>query len=210
MLVFTAGTKGGVGKSFASIMLASAALDLNLPIQVYDTDNENNTISVLLKENVVQIDELSDTYPLDQVINSFLASEQNSISIVDMKAGTSRTTQEWFSSVPWEAIDSGKIEIYVVGCITSDPESVRTFVPWLNYFRKIDFPVQYILIKNAKDGNSFHTCSTLLEPALQSLNLPYVSFDFQAIEQEYINALNNHGLTLRAHKLNNDSGVLTT
>ena len=37
LLIFIAGTKGGVGKSFAAMMMASAALDLELPVLIYDT-----------------------------------------------------------------------------------------------------------------------------------------------------------------------------
>ena len=210
LLVFIAGTKGGVGKSFAAMMMASAALDLELPVLIYDTDNENRTVSTMMKEYSLFLDEASEQYPLDSVINSLFSEEEKKVVIVDMKAGTSRTTQEWFSSVPWNELKSVDLEIFVTGCLTSDPDSVKTFVPWLEYFRKIDFPVHYLLIKNEKDGELFFTSETLLEPIIQKLKLPHTVFVFPAIEQEYINSLNNHGVPLREHYLGNAPDILNT
>ncbi|MBR2440261.1 MAG: hypothetical protein IKB25_08715, partial [Lentisphaeria bacterium] len=57
LLIFIAGTKGGVGKSFAAMMMASAALDLELPVLIYDTDNENRTVSTMMKEYSFFLDE---------------------------------------------------------------------------------------------------------------------------------------------------------
>ena len=164
MLIFIAGTKGGVGKSFASAMLAGAAEDLGLSLTVYDTDNENRTLATLMKEHCRFLDEQKETYPLDEVINSLYESSPVTITIVDMKAGTSRSTQEWFSSVPWDALRKIDVDVYVAGCVTSDPDSVRTFGPWLEYFHNIDFPVHYLLIKNAKDGDNFFFFFSLLDP----------------------------------------------
>ena len=209
-LIFVAGTKGGVGKSFAAMMLASAALDLELPVLIYDTDDENRTVSTMMKEHSLFLDEASEQYPLDNVINSLFLEDQRKITIVDMKAGTSRTTQEWFSSVPWEELKNIDVEIFVTGCLTSDPDSVKTFVPWLEYFRDIDFPINYLLIKNEKDGELFFTSETLLEPIIQKLKLPHTVFVFPAIEQKYINSLNNRGVSLRQHYLGHAPDILNT
>jgi len=198
-LIFIAGTKGGVGKSFASVMLSGAAMDLELSLTVYDTDNENRTICELMPNQSTFLDELQEQYPLDTVINGLFSKFRSDVTIVDMKAGTSRSTQEWFLSVPWDMLKDADVDVYVVGCVTSDPDSVRTFVPWLNYFRNIDFPVQYLIVKNEKDGDHFYTCASLLEPAMEKLQLSYQVFNFPAIEQEYINDLNNSNLTLRSH-----------
>lgn len=210
MLIFIAGTKGGVGKSFASLMLASAAMDLELPLTVYDTDNENRTVSELLGEHCQFLDEQHATYPLDAVINSLYEDSPAVVTIVDMKAGTSRSTQEWFSSVPWEALRKIDVDVHVAGCLTSDPDSVRTFVPWFDYFRKIDFPVHYLVVKNEKDGDDFFACTTLLEPAMRILKLNYMEFLIPPIEQEYINTLNNHNITLRRYLHENPPEILPT
>ncbi len=61
MLIFMAGTKGGVGKSFASAMLAGAAEDLGLSLTVYDTDNENRTLATLMKEHCRFLDDQKET-----------------------------------------------------------------------------------------------------------------------------------------------------
>ena len=192
------------------MMLASAALDLELPVLIYDTDDENRTVSTMMKEHSLFLDEASEQYPLDNVINSLFLEDQRKITIVDMKAGTSRTTQEWFSSVPWEELKNIDVEIFVTGCLTSDPDSVKTFVPWLEYFRDIDFPINYLLIKNEKDGELFFTSETLLEPIIQKLKLPHTVFVFPAIEQKYINSLNNRGVSLRQHYLGHAPDILNT
>ena len=196
MLIFIAGTKGGVGKSFASVMLAGAALDLGLSLRMYDTDNENRTLSTLMKTNCRFLDE-HETYPLDEVVNSLYESSPVSVTIVDMKAGTSRSTQEWFLSVPWDAVRKIDVDVYVAGCVTSDPDSVRTFGPWLDYFHRIDFPVHFLLIKNAKEGDNFFVCTSLLEPGMREMALNYTAFFISPIEQEYIGKLNNNDICLR-------------
>ena len=209
-LIFIAGTKGGVGKSFAAMQMASAALDLDLPVLIYDTDNENRTVSTLMKENSLFLNEASEQYPLDSVIDSLFMEDQKKVIIVDMKAGTSRSSQEWFSAVPWNELKNIDVDIFVTGCLTCDPDSVKTFIPWLEYFRKIDFPVHYLLIKNEKDGEHFFTSETLLEPIIQKLKLPHTVFEIPAIEQEYINSLNNHGISLREHYRGNAPDILNT
>lgn len=183
MLIFIAGTKGGVGKSFASAMLAGAAEDLGLSLTVYDTDNENRTLATLMKTHCRFLDERKETYPLDEVINSLYESSPATVTIVDMKAGTSRSTQEWFSSVPWDALRKIDVDVYVAGCVTSDPDSVRTFGPWLEYFHNIDFPVHYLLIKNAKDGDNFFVCDSLLEPGMREMELDYSVFSYHRLSR---------------------------
>ncbi len=210
IVIYIAGTKGGVGKSFAAIMLAGAAMDLELPYLVFDTDSENRTVSELLKGNTEFLDELQEHYPLDSVVNCLYSDSPAQVIIVDMKAGTSRSTQEWFSSVPWDIIRKTQVDVYVAGCITSDPDSVRTFIPWLDYFRKIDFPVRYLIFKNEKDGKEFPICTLKLEPAMRKLKLQYTEFRFPAIEQEYINLLNNNNLTLRDHVHGKNDKILPT
>ena len=197
MLIFIAGTKGGVGKSFASAMLAGAAEDLGLSLTVYDTGNENRRLVTLMKEHCRFLDVQKEKYPLDQVLKSLYESSPVTATIVDMKAGTSRSTQEWFSSVPWDALRKIDVDVYVAGCVTSDPDSVRTFGPWLEYFHNIDFPVHYLLIKNAKDGGNFFVCDSLLEPGMREMELDYSVFFISPIEQEYIGKLNNNDILLR-------------
>jgi hypothetical protein len=209
MLIFIAGTKGGVGKSFTAIMLAGAAMDLGLSLTVYDTDNENRTLGVLMPEQSTFLDETSEQYPLDEVINGLFADTCSDVTIVDMKAGTSRSTQEWFLSVPWDDLQNADIDVYVVGCITSDPDSVRTFVPWLTYFRDINLTVHFLIVKNLMDGDHFFSYSSLLEPAMKKLNINYQVFIFHAVEQKYINTLNENNLTIRVH-INSKPTVLTT
>ena len=95
------------------VIYQEVAEDLGLSLTVYDTDNENRTLATLMKEHCRFLDEQKETYPLDEVINSLYESSPVTVTIVDMKAGTSRSTQEWFSSVPWDALRKIDVDVYV-------------------------------------------------------------------------------------------------
>ncbi len=197
MLFFVAGTKGGVGKSFFCTMFAGAAMDLNLSVRLYDTDEENQTLTTLMRKDCIFLNGQDETYPLDTVINHLLAQPPVNVTIVDMKAGTSRSTQDWFSSIPWDELKQIDLEVYLVGCVTADFDSVKTIAPWLDYFRKIDFPVKFLLIKNEKDGKDFFACNSALLYVLQREKMEHTVFTIPPLEQTYMTDLNSEATTVR-------------
>ena len=69
-ICFIAGTKGGVGKSFAACHLVAAAEDLGLSVAAFDSDTENQTLKNLLKTRVDYLDDTDDDYPLDKVVTT--------------------------------------------------------------------------------------------------------------------------------------------
>ena len=103
-ICFIAGTKGGVGKSFAACQMVGAAEDLGMSVAAFDSDAENSTLKTLLPGKTEFLDDTNDDYPLDKVISSVFKDAVPDLTVVDMKAGTSRSSMEWFAAVPWDKL----------------------------------------------------------------------------------------------------------
>lgn len=192
-LFFIAGTKGGIGKTTCAIYLANAAEDCGKKVKVYDSDSENKTLVNLMK-NAVYLDDSDEDFPLDPIINDVLdENDENEIFIVDMKAGTSRTTHQWFNEVPWVELSEGGIKVYVVGCVTSDPDSSKTFSGWVGYFA--DKSVNLLICKNEKDGTDFEYYNTTLSEIIR--RRAGKEFTFRGINDQYQSDLNKAGVMLR-------------
>lgn len=192
-LFFIAGTKGGIGKTTFAIYLANAAEDCGKKVKVYDSDSENKTLVNLMK-NAVYLDDSDEDFPLDPIINDVLdENDDNEIFIVDMKAGTSRTTHEWFNEVPWNELSENGIKVYVVGCVTSDPDSSKTFAGWVGYFA--DKAVSLVICKNEKDGTDFEYYRNNLSEMIDKVEGK--EFTFRGINDQYQSDLNKAGILLR-------------
>ena len=146
----TAGTKGGVGKSNAAIYFANALTEMNkIPVNI-DCDGENATFKRFLGDRVISID-LSTPYAMDEII-SIIDSNKLHNFVIDLKAGTGNETLKWFQDVPLRDMKNDGITVRLIGCITSDPDSVQTFLNWTSYLQN---NVEYIVVFNEKDGNDF-------------------------------------------------------
>lgn len=150
-LFWIAGTKGGIGKSTIATYLHSAAMDLNKNILVFDCDNENRTAYRFIKNKVIKIDPDTD-FALDEIIDQIDTDDETEIYIVDMKAGTGENSRKWIEEVPLDDLSEDGIEIYMVGCITSDPDSVTTFIQWAYLLKD---KVKYIIVRNEMNGTDF-------------------------------------------------------
>ena len=196
-ICFIAGTKGGIGKSFAACQMAAAAEELGLTYAAFDSDTENSTLKKLLKDKAEFLDDAKEDYPLDKIVTAAFAEHPRDLILVDMKAGTSRTTMEWFESVPWEELAS-VAEICIVGAVTVDPESVQTLMPWILYFQAVGIPVQYLIVKNEKDGKNFIAYEELLGDSWKEMkNCSCAEVTFPAMDKNYIAILNNAKVSLK-------------
>ena len=197
-ICFIAGTKGGVGKSFAACQMVAAAEDLGLSAAAFDSDTENSTLKNLLPGKTEFLDDANDDYPLDKVISAAFQEPTPDLMVVDMKAGTSRSSMEWFAAVPWGDL-LAKADICILCSVTVDPDASRTLSPWLIYFEGLDIPVEYIIVKNAKDGRDFSFYESLIPDCLAELNqCLHSEIFFPALDKNYISILNNSKLTLKA------------
>ena len=196
-LCFIAGTKGGVGKSFAACNLLAAAEDLAMTAAVFDSDSENATLINLLGKKAEFLDDAKEDYPLDRVISRAFETNAPDLIIVDMKAGTSRSTMDWFAAVPWGRLPP-KTEICVIGALTVDPDAAKTLSPWLVYFEQNLPSTEYIIILNQKDGRDFYAYQKVLRPSLLLLQKgKFNEVIFPAMDKNYISILNNRHMTLR-------------
>ena len=197
-ICFIAGTKGGVGKSFAACQLVAAAEDLEWSVAAFDSDTENSTLKTLLPGKTEFLDDANDDYPLDKVISSVSEGSAPNLTVVDMKAGTSRSSMEWFACVPWDKL-LVQVDVCILCSVTVDPDAARTLSPWLIYFDTLGVPVEYIIVKNAKDGRDFSFYESMIPGCLADLKqCLHTEINFPALDKNYISILNNAKLTLKA------------
>ena len=146
----TAGTKGGVGKSSAAVYFSNALTEVGkIPVNI-DCDSENATFKRFLEGRAISID-LSQPYAMDEMISIIDSSKLHNF-VIDLKAGTGDETLKWLEDVPLEDMKNEGIIVYLIGCITSDPDSTQTFLNWAG---RLNNRVEYIVVFNEIDGNDF-------------------------------------------------------
>ena len=59
-ICFVAGTKGGVGKTFAACQMVAAAEELELSVAAFDSDTENSTLKNMLPGQTEFLDDTKD------------------------------------------------------------------------------------------------------------------------------------------------------
>lgn len=198
-LFFIAGTKGGVGKSTFASVLADMSCDLKFKPYLFDCDNENlslsNCFSNIESFIIKRINPDKDTdFPLDEVVNDIVditekQKDENISFIVDMKAGTTDFVHNWFKRVPFaELKNEFGINIYVIGSITSDPDSVYTFSKWIEYFKNHK-DVNIVVVKNFKEGNDFDYYEEYMQPILKKQSGKEI--DFIKISNDYLLEIKN-------------------
>lgn len=185
----TAGTKGGVGKSTAAIYFFNALTELGYaPVNV-DCDNENPTFKRFLGEKVQELD-ISQPFALDKLISIIDESDTKDF-VVDLKAGTGNETLKWFEDVPLEKMREEGINIYLLGCITSDVDSVKTFMNWAS---KLKDRIKFILVFNEKEGTDFSFFEQYASKFTRIFKPPVIVIP--KLHEVYTNVLNQMGANL--------------
>lgn len=214
-LFFIAGTKGGVGKSTFASLLADVSVEQNFKPYLFDCDNENHSLyksfSNIDEILVKQVNPDSDShFPLDEVVNEVVSicdehreTDTDISFIVDMKAGTTDFVHKWFDTVPFKDLKKVfGIKIWIVGCLTSDPDSVFTFNPWLAYFKGKRNFVDFIIVKNKKEGTDFSYYDEEMKSMAMKLNTQ--ELDLIKVEGSYLLEIKNEktslGQVVNGHK----------
>lgn len=188
----TAGTKGGVGKSTAAIYFSNALSELDYhPVNI-DCDNENPTFTRFMKDKAQQLD-IDNEYALDKLVRTIDQSESNDF-VIDLKAGTGNSTLKWFEEVPLEQMREEGIKVFLLGCLTSDPDSVKTFLFWTG---ELQDRVNYILVFNEKEGCDFSVYDMNAVDFEQQGTFPKIYIP--RLHEIYVNGLNRADTTLQAH-----------
>jgi MinD-like ATPase involved in chromosome partitioning or flagellar assembly len=147
-LLFTAGAKGGTGKSTALRYLINWYQQAGIEPYLIDADDENATLSRFFP-NAVKV-EPRRTKSYDAIINAAETGEHPLI-IVDLKAGVGYEMLNWFADVPFEELLAIAVTMLCIGVITSSPDSVSSILRWVDFLGK---QVKYLVVKNLKDSDA--------------------------------------------------------
>lgn len=146
-IIFTAGAKGGTGKSTITRFLINYLREQGLNPLLLDMDDENRTMSRFFPEaKQIEIKKRSSN---DVLIETVIEGGEELV-IADLKAGTGRETLQWWLDVPFD--DLSNINFICIAAITSSPDSVQSA---LNWAAELKNRVSYIICKNCKDGDIF-------------------------------------------------------
>jgi len=145
-LIFTAGAKGGSGKTTAARFLITYLQDRGHTPLILDLDDENHTLSRFFPD-AVQIG-IQPEFAHDVLIEKAI-SRDHAIIVADLKAGTGHEVLKWFLELPFADLKQRGVEFLCVGSITSAPDSVQSF---LNWAASLDDHVRYLVFRNLKDG----------------------------------------------------------
>lgn len=181
-LFLIAGTKGGIGKSYFATFLVDIAYKNNFKVHIFDADEENQTLSNFYQKMpdiaMRGIIRQGTDYPLDFIVDEVAKVENidnadekgNHIYVVDMKAGTSAETLDWIQAFPVDEMLAWKVDIVIVGCFTSDVDSVVTFLPWVKQFlpQALEKKLKFLVVKNFYHGDDFSFYSKNLQSVLET------------------------------------------
>jgi hypothetical protein len=145
-ILFTAGAKGGTGKSTAVRFLITCLREHGADPLLLDLDDENRTLSRFFPEAIqVGIKKGSSHDVLvERALNG------NSLIIADLKAGTGREVLDWWLDVPFDELQPLRVSFVCLASITSSPDSVQSFFNWVT---ALQHRVSYVVFKNLKDGD---------------------------------------------------------
>ena len=146
-IIFTAGAKGGTGKSTAVRFLITYLRTKGFEPLLLDMDDESKTLSRYFSK--AKLVDISNEFSHDVLINKATKGGERLI-IADLKAGTGRDTLSWWASLPFSQIPT--VRFICLASITSAPDSVLSFLNWAGTLRR---QVSYVVFKNQKDGDVF-------------------------------------------------------
>src|SRR6266516_949075 len=157
-ILFTAGAKGGTGKSTAARFLVTYLREHGADPLLLDLDDENRTLSRFFPEALQA--EIKKRSSHDILVERALSGD--SLIIADLKAGTGREVLDWWLDVPFDELHSRRVRFVCVASITSSPDSVQSFFNWVTALQD---RVTYVVFRNLKDGDYLPDCDKSDESA---------------------------------------------
>ena len=149
-IIFTAGAKGGTGKSTILRFLITYLRENDFKPTLLDMDDESRTMRRYFAE-AEQV-EMKKSPSNDVLIQKVVKGGEKLI-VADLKAGTGRDTLLWWKDVPFEDLTREyKVKFICILSITSHPDSVHSAMNWAS---ELEDRVSYIVCKNYKDGDVF-------------------------------------------------------
>jgi hypothetical protein len=146
-ILFTAGAKGGTGKSTAARLLVTYLRAQGADPLLLDLDDESSTLSRFFPEaqRVIIKKKSSHDVLVEQGISA-----KHPLILADLKAGTGREVLDWWLDVPFDELQRLEVAFVCLGSITSSPDSVQSFLTWV---AALQGRVRYVVFKNLKDGD---------------------------------------------------------
>ncbi len=186
-LIMIAGTKGGIGKSFVAALLADVAMKNGKSIVLFDCDDENHTLRDVYSKaqadveiiNVQLETDREHQHALDVIVNDVIsrederrkAGQKDTVYIADMKAGTSYRTIDWMRIFPFDLFRTKKVDVLLVGIVTTDIDSVITLAYWIRTFTEAAKQklLRLVVVRNDYLEGSFDFFDRKLLPALKDI-----------------------------------------
>ena len=200
-ILFTAGAKGGSGKSTAARFVITYLRDHGANPLLLDLDDENKTLSRFFPE-AIRV-EMKKTSSHDILVEKVLGSDQPLV-LADLKAGTGREVLNWFSDVPFDELSALGVSFVCIGSITSSPDSAQSFLNWVSVLQD---RVSYLVFKNLKDGEILPDYETTSEAIAFRKNLAPYHVTLPRLDEEYQTELERLNLTI-SEILNSDQAQL--
>jgi hypothetical protein len=188
-ILFTAGAKGGTGKSTAARFLITYLRERGSDPLLLDLDDENRTLSRFFPE-ALQI-EIKKKSSHDVLVERAL--DGNPLILADLKAGTGRETLDWWLDVPFEELSPLQVHFVCVASITSSPDSVQSFFNWV---AALQDHVTYIVFKNLKDGDYLPDYDSSNEALAFREKLRPHHVVLPRLDEEYVTELERLDLTI--------------
>jgi hypothetical protein len=146
-VIFTAGAKGGSGKTTALRFVLGYLHRLGITPLIMDLDDESKSLTRFYPQ-ALQVN-LHQEFAHDVLIEQATLGEQPLV-VADLKAGSGHEVLNWFTDVPFSDLRQQGVEFVCIGSVTSAPDSVQSF---LNWPARLGDQVRYVVFKNQKDGD---------------------------------------------------------
>jgi hypothetical protein len=191
-VVFTAGGKGGVGKTAFASLLVEWYGKQSTPHALLDLDTENKARGSLAhyfpKARKVNI---HTSEGLDSFVD--VLDVGTPIVIADMGAGAGAVAHRWFDSM-FSSVEEAGVVFTAIGIVTPDPASVESVLAWAG---TLQHRVQYLIVRNSLTDPadfSYWDNDTAAKDFRRVLRPKEIAMEYRLSKVE--NPARQHGLTL--------------
>lgn len=189
-IIFTAGAKGGTGKSTAIRLLITYLREHGFSPSLLDMDDESRTLSRFFPDALqIETKNTSEPFSHDLLVEKALSGEN--LVVADLKGGTGKETLEWWERLPFEELPD--IKFICLASITSTPDSVRSFLAWV---AALQGKVSYIVCQNQKDGAAFPDYEETREAAEFRKNFNPIHVHIRRLNEIYMTELERLNLNI--------------
>jgi MinD-like ATPase involved in chromosome partitioning or flagellar assembly len=193
-IIFSMGARGGVGKTTIISTLADWYAENNVPVELFDFDDENKANSGLShfqksarKIHVDKRDGLDFFFDVADTTTK-------PIILADFGARSGRMTFGWFDNT-FEYLKGLDIAFTAVGVVTTDPGSVTSVLEWADHLKK---RVDYLIVLNEHQTEQavFDVWDNSEQAERLRKELKPKVIRFSSINPDLQKGISNHGASL--------------